>query len=61
MASLFPFPEIRSGQKKLINGINKDNFKMVQLLAEGYKASRDEAEQLNKEFNEIDLEHWGEY
>jgi hypothetical protein len=59
MAFLFLFPEIRNGQKKPINGINKDNLK--KLLAEGYKASRDEAEQLTKEFNEINLENRDEY
>ena len=59
MASLFPFPEIRGDQKKPINCVNKDNFK--KLLAEGYKASRAEAEELSKEFNEIDLENWDEY
>ena len=37
------------------------NKKTAKLLAEGYKASRDEAEQLSKEFNKIDLENWDEY
>ena len=35
--------------------------RMEKLLVEGYKASRDEARQLSKEFNKIDLEHWDEY